>query len=121
MGNVCMRSGLGRYGNMSPHQALTSKSIHRRETSSGQGREQHEKMGHHILLATKPVGSAYCHPPGHDQWPPPLPELLAQALGWLDLLATLMPDTVKLEVSSYFLIVALVALWMLRRHPPPGA
>jgi hypothetical protein len=34
--------------------------------------------------------------------------------GWLDLLATLMPETVKLEVSSYLLIVALVALWIWR-------
>jgi hypothetical protein len=29
-----------------------------------------------------------------------------------------MPETVKLEVSSYLLIVALVALWMWRREPP---
>jgi len=36
--------------------------------------------------------------------------------GWLDLLTTLMPETVRLEVSSYLLIVALVALWIWR-HP----
>ena len=48
---------------------------------------------------------------------PPLSEHPAQALRWLDLLATLMPETVKLEVSSYLLIVALVALWIWRRHP----
>jgi hypothetical protein len=40
----------------------------------------------------------------------PTPEHPAQALGWLDVLANLMPETVKLEVSSYLLIVALVAL-----------
>jgi hypothetical protein len=49
----------------------------------------------------------------------PTPELPAQALGWLDLLAQLMPETVKFEVSSYVLIVALVALWIWR-HPPRG-
>jgi hypothetical protein len=49
-----------------------------------------------------------------------LPEHPAQAIGWLDLLASLMPETAKIEVSSYFLIVALVALWMWRRPPPPG-
>jgi hypothetical protein len=43
----------------------------------------------------------------------------ARALGWLDLLAQLMPETVKLEVSSYLLVVALVALWIWR-HPPGG-
>jgi hypothetical protein len=44
----------------------------------------------------------------------------AQAFpGWLDLLTTLMPETVKLEVSSYLVIVALVALWIWR-HPPRG-
>ena len=42
------------------------------------------------------------------------PEHLAQAL--LGVLATLMPETVRLEVSSYLLIVALVALWIWR-HP----
>jgi hypothetical protein len=41
-----------------------------------------------------------------------------QALGWLDVLLTLMPETVKIEVSSYFLIVALLALWIWRRCPP---
>ena len=46
-----------------------------------------------------------------------LSEHPAQALGWLEVLATLMPETVRLEVSSYFLIVALVALWMWRRWP----
>ena len=48
------------------------------------------------------------------------PEHPAQALGWLDVLATLMPETVKLEVSGYLLIVALLALWIWRR-PPPGS
>jgi uncharacterized protein (DUF2126 family) len=43
----------------------------------------------------------------------------AQALGWLELLAELMPETVKIEVSSYLLIVALLALWIWR-HPPRG-
>jgi hypothetical protein len=43
----------------------------------------------------------------------------ASRAGWLDLLASLMPETVKVEVSSYLLIVALVALWMWRR-PPRG-
>jgi hypothetical protein len=47
-----------------------------------------------------------------------LSEHPTQALGWLDLLATLMPETVRIEVSSYFLIVALVALWIWRRYPP---
>jgi hypothetical protein len=49
---------------------------------------------------------------------PSLSEHSAQALGWLDLLATLMPDTVRLEVSSWVLIVAVVALWICRRYPP---
>ena len=44
----------------------------------------------------------------------------AQALGWLDLLATLMPETVRIEVSSYVLIVVVVALWVWRRCPPGG-
>jgi len=48
------------------------------------------------------------------------PEHPAQALGWLDVLATLMPETVKLEVSGYLLVVALLALWIWRR-PPPGS
>ena len=48
---------------------------------------------------------------------PSLPEHPTHALGWLDMLAPLMPETVKLEVSSYLLIVALVALWIWR-HPP---
>ncbi len=50
----------------------------------------------------------------------PTPELPAQALGWLDLLAQLMPETVKFEVSSYVLIVALVALWICRHTPRRG-
>ena len=49
----------------------------------------------------------------------PAVEPPAQALGWLDLLAELMPETVKIEVSSYLLIVALLALWIWR-HPPRG-
>jgi uncharacterized protein (DUF2126 family) len=48
------------------------------------------------------------------------PELPAQALGWLDLLATLMPENVHIDVSSYLLIVALVALWIWRRPPRGG-
>jgi hypothetical protein len=47
-----------------------------------------------------------------------LSEHPAQALGWLDLLATLMPETVRVEVSSWVLIVAVVALWVWRRWPP---
>jgi hypothetical protein len=31
-----------------------------------------------------------------------------------------MPETVRLEVSSYILIVALVALWIWRRYAPRG-
>ena len=48
------------------------------------------------------------------------PEHSAQALGWLDLLATLMPETIRVdfEFSSWVLIVAVVALWIWRR--PPG-
>jgi hypothetical protein len=48
------------------------------------------------------------------------PEHLAQASGWLDLLATLMPETVKFEVSGYLVFVfgSLVALWIWRRYPP---
>jgi hypothetical protein len=38
---------------------------------------------------------------------------------WLDPLAQLMPETVRIEVSSYVLIAALVALWIWR-HPPRG-
>jgi hypothetical protein len=53
---------------------------------------------------------------------PSLPEHPAQALGWLDMLATLMPETVKLdfEVSGYLVFVfgSLVALWISRRYPP---
>ena len=57
-----------------------------------------------IVLAMRQVHSVSEHP--------------AQAFpGWFDLLATLMPETVKLEVSSYLLIIALVALWIWR-HPP---
>ena len=48
-----------------------------------------------------------------------LPEHPDQALSWLEMLIVLMPETVKLEVSSFFLIVALVTVWMWRRHPPP--
>ena len=51
---------------------------------------------------------------------PSLSEHPAQALGWLDLLATLMPETVRVEISSYFLIVAVVALWIWRKHPSGG-
>ena len=46
-------------------------------------------------------------------------ELFAHAPSWLELLAPLMPETVKVEVSSYLLIFALVALWVWR-HPPRG-
>lgn len=53
---------------------------------------------------------------------PSLCEHPAQAFpGWLDLLATLMPETVKLEVSSWVLIVAVVALWIWRSCAPRGA
>jgi hypothetical protein len=49
------------------------------------------------------------------------PECPTQAFpGWLDLLAALRPETVKFEVSSYLLIVALVALWIWRRAPRGG-
>jgi hypothetical protein len=46
----------------------------------------------------------------------------AQALGWLDLLASLMPDTVRLdfEVSGYLVFAILVALWIWRRYPRKG-
>jgi hypothetical protein len=48
----------------------------------------------------------------------PSSEHFVQAIpGWLDALAQIMPETVKIEVSSYVLIVALVALWIWR-HPP---
>jgi hypothetical protein len=50
---------------------------------------------------------------------PTLPEHPAQALGWLDLLATLMPETVDFHfgVSGYLVSVfgSLVALWIWRR------
>ena len=53
-----------------------------------------------------------------------LPEHPAQALGWLDLLASLMPETVRFdfEVSGYlvFVFASLVALWIWRRYPPRG-
>jgi hypothetical protein len=52
--------------------------------------------------------------PGDNTTPPEHP---AQAIGWLDMLTALMPETVKLEVSGWVLIVALVALWIWR-HPP---
>jgi hypothetical protein len=54
---------------------------------------------------------------------PSLSEHPAQALGWLDLLASLMPETVKLEVSGYlvFVLGSLVALWIWRRYPVKGA
>ena len=51
---------------------------------------------------------------------PRLGDLSAHASsGWLEMLAQLMPETVKVEVSSYVLIVALVALWIWR-HPRKG-
>jgi hypothetical protein len=53
---------------------------------------------------------------------PVLPQshLLTQpAPGWLEMLAQLMPETVKVEVSSYALIAVLVALWIWR-HPRKG-
>jgi hypothetical protein len=47
----------------------------------------------------------------------------AQAIGWLDLLASLMPETVAFdfEVSGYlvFVFASLAALWIWRR-PPRG-
>jgi hypothetical protein len=50
------------------------------------------------------------------------PERPAQALSWLDLLASLMPETVKLEfeISGYLVFVfgSLMALWIWRRYPP---
>jgi hypothetical protein len=47
-------------------------------------------------------------------------EVLSQApADWLSLVAQLMPETVKIEFSSYLLIVALVALWIWL-HPPRG-
>ena len=49
----------------------------------------------------------------------PLSEHPAQALGWLDLLATLMSETVKFhfEVSGYLVFVfgSLMALWIWKR------
>ena len=48
----------------------------------------------------------------------------AQALGWLDLLASLMPETVKIdfEVSGYLVFVfgSLVALGIWRQYPRKG-
>ena len=38
----------------------------------------------------------------------------SQVIAWL---AQIMPETVKFEVSSYVLIVALLALWIWRRPP----
>jgi hypothetical protein len=53
-----------------------------------------------------------------------LSEHAAQAIGWLDLLANLMPETVKVdfEVSGYlvFVVASLVALWIWRRYPRGG-
>jgi hypothetical protein len=55
---------------------------------------------------------------------PVFSEHSAQAVGWLDLLASLMPETVKVdfdfEVSGYLLFVfaALAALWIWRRYSP---
>jgi hypothetical protein len=44
----------------------------------------------------------------------------AQAFpSWLDMLAQFMPETVKIEFSSYVLIAVLVALWIWR-HPLRG-
>jgi hypothetical protein len=58
---------------------------------------------------------------GHNVTPPEHP---AQALGWLDLLASLMPETVKIdfEVSGYlvFVFASLVALLIWRRYPRKG-
>jgi hypothetical protein len=44
----------------------------------------------------------------------------ARALGWLDLLAALMPGTVHLEVSGFLVVALLVALWILRGPPGGG-
>jgi hypothetical protein len=41
----------------------------------------------------------------------------ARALGWLDMLAEFLPETIKVEVSSALLIAALLALWIWRRPP----
>jgi hypothetical protein len=38
----------------------------------------------------------------------------AQALGWLDTLAQLMPETLTLEFSSWLVIALLLALWIWR-------
>ena len=43
----------------------------------------------------------------------------AQALGWLDLLAQLMPETLTVEFSSWLVIALLLALWIWR-HPGGG-
>jgi hypothetical protein len=48
----------------------------------------------------------------NDQFDPEHP---AQALSWLDLLVEVLPETVKIEVSSGLLIAALLALWIWRR------
>jgi hypothetical protein len=52
----------------------------------------------------------------------PLPEHPAQAIGWVDLLASLMPETVKVELSGYlvFVFASLLALWIWRRYPRGG-
>jgi hypothetical protein len=49
----------------------------------------------------------------------PLSEHPTQVVGWLEVLMVLMPETVKVEVSSYVLVVALVALWIWRRYSSP--
>ena len=49
-----------------------------------------------------------------------VPGSYAAISGWPDLLAQLMPETVKIEVSSYVLIAILVALWIWRRPPHKG-
>ena len=44
----------------------------------------------------------------------PLPEVPAHALGWPEALLQLLPPTLTIEVSSGWLVVLLVALWLWR-------
>ena len=41
--------------------------------------------------------------------------MIADVLAWLEPLLRLLPETVKLEMSSSLLIAALLALWIWRR------
>ena len=38
-----------------------------------------------------------------------------QALGWLDMLAQVMPPTVEIRFSSWLVIAAIIAFWIWRR------